>query len=252
LVTEFYDALAPYYHLVYENWEASVERQATALDGVIRSVPGEPRRSVLDVACGIGTQSLGLAARGYEVTGSDLSPTAIARARSEAARRGLPILFSVADMRMAHTHHAREFDIVLCADNSLPHLLSDDEICAALGHFLRCTKRGGLTIVSVRDYAVLERGGAQIKPYGVRYEGAARYVLFQVWEWRESLYDLSFYIVRDDGNSECRTLVARSTYYAITISELTRLMEKAGFVDVRRIDNVFFQPLVVGVRPSGA
>jgi SAM-dependent methyltransferase len=249
-VTEFYDALTPYYHLVYENWETSVERQGTVLDAVIRSVLGEPRRSVLDLACGIGTQSLGLAARGYEVTGSDLCPAAIERARSEAVRRGLSIPFSVADMRVAHAHHGLEFDIVLCADNSLPHLLSDDEISGALGQFFLCTKPGGLTVVSVRDYAVLERGGVQIKPYGVRYEGAARYMLFQVWEWRDSLYDLSFYIVRDDGTHECRTLIARSTYYAVSIAALTRLMENAGFVDVRRIDNVFFQPLIVGVRPS--
>src|SRR5262244_3520293 len=117
-ITEFYDALAPWYHLIYEDWESSIERQGSALDSVIRSILDERHRSVLDVACGIGTQSLGLAARGYAVTGSDLSPKAIDRARSEAARRDLSISFSVADMRRAYAHHAREFDIVLCADNS--------------------------------------------------------------------------------------------------------------------------------------
>jgi len=251
-ITEFYDALAPWYHLIYEDWESSIERQGSALDSVIRSILDERHRSVLDVACGIGTQSLGLAARGYAVTGSDLSAKAIDRARSEAARRDLSISFSVADMRRAYAHHAREFDIVLCADNSLPHLLSDEEISTALGQFLLCTKPGGLVILSVRDYATLERGGTQIKPYGVRYDGAVRYVLFQVWDWRGSWYDLSFYVVRDDGGTtECHIDVARSTYYAISISEIIHLMEKAGFIGVRRIHNVFFQPLIVGIRPSG-
>ena len=41
----------------------------------------------------------------------------------------------------------------------------------------------------MRDYATLERGGTQIKPYAVRYDGTSRYVLFQVWDWRDSLYD---------------------------------------------------------------
>jgi hypothetical protein len=61
---DFYDALAPHFHLIHPDWEASVTRQGEQLDGVIQEfVPGA--RTVLDCACGIGTQALGLAARGY-------------------------------------------------------------------------------------------------------------------------------------------------------------------------------------------
>ena len=35
-VQAFYDEFAPRYHLVYENWEASVARQGTALASLIR------------------------------------------------------------------------------------------------------------------------------------------------------------------------------------------------------------------------
>jgi len=250
-LNEFYDALAPFYHLIYENWESSIERQGEELDSVIRSFAHQPARSVLDLACGIGTQSLGLAVRGYEVTGSDISAKAVERARSEVTRRSLSATFSVADMRNAHRHHAREFDVVLCADNSLPHLLCDQDVVEALGEFLLCTKPGGLCIISVRDYASLERGGVEVRPYGARVDGNNRYVLFQVWAWRDSFYDVSFYIVHDAGGSECHTIVLRSTYYAIAIADVIRLMEQAGFADVRRIDDGFFQPLVVGVRPNG-
>lgn len=249
-VTDFYDALAPSYHLIFDDWDASIGRQAEALDAVVRSLLGTVRGSVLDVACGIGTQCLGLAALGYAVTASDLAPAAVARARSEAAKRDLTIDFSVADLRRAHGHHGREFDVVLCADNSLPHLLSDAEIGAALGELLRCTRPGGLCIVSVRDYAALERGGTQMKPYGAREDGGVRYVLFQVWKWREPLYDTSFYIVRDAGAGDCHTRVARTTYYAISVADVARLMEGAGFVKVRRIDGRLHQPLIVGVRPA--
>ena len=41
-----------------------------------------------------------------------------------------------------------------------------------------------------------------------------------------------------------------STYYAITISEVMALMTRAGFVNVQRHDNVFFQPVLTGVSPS--
>lgn len=85
---DFHDDLAPDYHLIFPNWDASMARQAQSLDALVRShlVPGAQR--VLDCACGIGTQAIGLARAGPRVVGSDLSPVAAARAVTEAAARG--------------------------------------------------------------------------------------------------------------------------------------------------------------------
>src|SRR5512134_3307431 len=63
-----YDGLAPLYHLVYENWEASVARQGTALASLIGEVWGAGARTVHDAAVGIGTQALGLLALGFRMT----------------------------------------------------------------------------------------------------------------------------------------------------------------------------------------
>jgi SAM-dependent methyltransferase len=247
-MVDFYDGLAPLYHLVYENWEASIERQGKALDSIIRSYLGETPQSILDVACGIGTQCLGLAALGHQVMGSDLSPAAVERARREALSRDMSIDFTVADMRAPNNFRGRHFDVVLCADNSLPHLLSDEEIAGALGQFHAALKPGGLCLISLRDYAAMERGGVQVKQHGIRSENGTRWILFQLWEWRGSIYDLQFYFVADDGQSSCVTHVFRSSYYAVSIEHLVRLMVSVGFEQVRRIDDVFFQPVIAGRR----
>lgn len=245
-----YDGLAASYHLIYEDWEAAVAEQGDALDRLIREFGGGPGDEVLDVACGIGTQALGLAARGYAVTASDLSVGAVTRARREALRRGLDMDLSVADMRRAHDHHASGFDVVLCADNALPHLLSDTDILAALRQFRECLRPGGTCLVSVRDYGTIERGGTQVKPHGVRRDGMARCVAFQVWEWHEPFYDLSLYLVRDALGAACKTEVFRSTYYAIAIPDLMALMVRAGFNHVERRDDVLFQPMIIGIRSA--
>jgi ubiquinone/menaquinone biosynthesis C-methylase UbiE len=57
--SDFYDTLAPYYHLIYADWEVSIGRQSRTLDAIISSTGGPQPRSVLDAACGIGTQSIG-------------------------------------------------------------------------------------------------------------------------------------------------------------------------------------------------
>lgn len=249
---DFYDALAPYYHLIFPDWDASIARQAAALDQVIRAELDTGGGTVLDVACGIGTQSLGLAALGYRVTGSDLSPGAVRRLRDEAAKRGLAVEAKEADMRAAWDAHRRRFDVVLCADNALPHLLTDDDVLAALRAFLRCTAPGGACLVTLRDYEATPVQDARVHSHGVRQEDGARWVVFQVWDPRPPLYEVSMYVVEDRGGAAVQTRVARAMYYALPVPRLEELMRQAGFADVRRLDEAFYQPLVVGRRPASA
>src|SRR5215470_9621610 len=98
MTQDFYDRLAPYYHLLYPNWEASSARQSRGLSHVLTEFGVEPGSAILDAACGIGTQALGLAQLGYNVTASDLAPAAVERADTEALARGLTINFAVADL----------------------------------------------------------------------------------------------------------------------------------------------------------
>ncbi|MBM3266339.1 MAG: class I SAM-dependent methyltransferase [Candidatus Sericytochromatia bacterium] len=56
--------------------------------------------NVLDAGCGTGENALFLAGRGFDVTGVDISPTAIARARDKATERGLRATFRVGDVRL--------------------------------------------------------------------------------------------------------------------------------------------------------
>jgi SAM-dependent methyltransferase len=250
MTVDFYDGLADLFHLVHGNWEKSIARQAGELDGVIRELCGDRVRRVLDAACGIGTQALGLAGLGYEVTGSDLSPGSIGRARVEAKSRGLEIELSVADLRRLFAHHGRAFDLVIACDNAIPHLLSDEEILAAFREMYLCTEPGGGCIISVRDYAAMELGGTRIVPFGVRHDGATKYVVFQLWEFEGPIYDLHMFFVEDGGEPVCRVRVVRSKYYAVSIARLCELMTEAGYTGVRRLDGRFFQPLVVGLRPG--
>ena len=243
---DFYNQLTPFYHLIYPDWEASIQQQAADLDGIVQEFWGGGVKTILDVACGIGTQALGLAGLGYRLIGSDLSEGAVERAKKEAAARSLNIDFSVADMRQAYTHHQKQFDLVIACDNAVPHLLTDEEILEAFQQFYQCTRPGGGCLITVRDYDKEDRSGVQVKPYGIRVERETRYLVFQVWEFHDSIYDLAIYFVEDQGGTNCVTHVMRSKYYAVGTDKLISLMQAAGFEQVLRLADRFYQPVIIG------
>lgn len=251
-MSDLYQRIATLYHLVYADWEASISRQARSLDAVCAERLGAGSLSIRDVSCGIGTQALGLAALGHGVVGSDLAPAAIERARREALNRGLAIEWSVGDMRDCARGEDRRFDVVLSADNSVPHLLDDDSIATAFTAMHAITRPGGLVVLSVRDYVAEDRSPLQLRPFGVRQIGDERILVFQRWAFHADArhYSVAMYFVTERDGAEPEIVVGESRYYAVTVDVLRELLESAGFVDIERIDGRFFQPLLVGRRPE--
>ena len=247
-VRGFYDALAPWYHLVYQDWEASIARQGQALASLLASEWGSLPHNVLDAAVGIGTQALGLATRGFQVTGSDISPVAVHRAGDEAARRGIRLPCFIADVRALPVRSAT-FDAVIACDNALPHLLSEDEIHQALQECLRCLRPNGGCVISMRDYEVLPSPGTvETRDYGDRTWSGRACRLSQIWRWHGAVYDVVFELVTKDGAKEVVARTPPTTYFAIRTERVAMLMEQAGFTRVRRIDGCLFQPVLVGAR----
>jgi SAM-dependent methyltransferase len=250
-MSDFYDRMAGLYHLIFPNWDESIERQAGQLTGIIHERWGEESKTILDVSCGIGTQAIGLAKRGFVVTASDLSEAAVSRARAEARRHAVQIDLSICDMRVAHTHHQRQFNVVISCDNSIAHFLDDNDLLLALRQMYECTRPGGGCLLTVRDYDREERGVGLVKPHGVRDEGGKRYVIFQVWDFVGQVYDLAMYFVVDDRTSgEIVTHVMRTRCNAVGTDHLLALMSSAGFTRAERLDGRFYQPVLVGNREA--
>lgn len=251
-VARFYDQLAADYHLIYADWEAGIARQGRALDAVIRAELGTGAVSVLDCSCGIGTQAIGLGLQGHRVTGTDLSVSAVTRAAREAAGRGVTLAAAAADMRRLPFPDGR-FDVVVSADNSLPHLLTAQDLRAALVEMRRVLRSGGLLIVSTRPYdEILQSRPTSTAPQlSPSPDGGpdSRSITFQLWEWHADgeHYDLEhFQLVPEHG--EWRVRVRRGTYWALTRRQLTEQATEAGFAEPSWREpesSGFHQPLLI-------
>lgn len=254
-VPDFYEALADHYHLIFENWDASIARQGAVLNSLLQSaLPGSPL-SVLDCACGIGTQAIGFAQAGHRVVASDLSPAAVARARREAGMRGLRISFAVSDMTSLAEIAEADFHVVAALDNPLPHLSAAQlrQAAVAMSSKLR---PGGMLIASIRDYdrLIIERPTVQ----GPAFYGIAgtRRIVHQVWDWLDAdRYAVHLYITIED-NAAWRSHHFASEYRCLLREELTAALKAAGLDEVRWLmpdESRFYQPVVIAKKafPQG-
>jgi SAM-dependent methyltransferase len=103
---------------------------------------GRFRGKVLDAGCGVGDAALELAARGFEVVGIELTPTAIAAARKAAEERGLTnVTFVHGDITSLSGYEGR-FDTIL--DCTLFHSLPVEARDGYLRWIHRAAKPGAL------------------------------------------------------------------------------------------------------------
>lgn len=105
-------------------------------------VAGGRGRRVLDLACGSGRFTAPLAASGADVTGADLSPVMLARARHTLARQGLAARLVECDMRDFAL--GQQFDAIILAANSLMHLHTEDDFRRAFSAIRKHLAHGGV------------------------------------------------------------------------------------------------------------
>ena len=253
-VTTFYDDLAGDYHLIFKDWDEAIIGQSAVLDNLIRRQSNlHPPLRLYDCSCGIGTQALGLAARGYQVHATDLSPKSVARAQAEASKRGLDMTFGVADFRTLATQVDGEFDVVIACDNSLPHLLTDEELEQAAANIYAKVAPGGMLLASIRDYdAILQEKPTSV-PIRVNGEGENRRVVFQVWDWlpESDHYTVNHFILGQPEQDQWAMKYHVTTYRALTRDTMSNAFAQSGYTAIEwhmPEDSGYYQPIMTARR----
>src|SRR3954452_1462134 len=225
----FYDELAADYDALHVDWRASVREQGAVLDRLIRAELGDAPQRILDCACGIGTQAIGLALQGHDVLATDLSPGAVARAAAEAAAMGATLATGVADFTRLAEEVEGTFACVLACDNSVAHLHGDDELARFAAGVAAKLQPGGLALVSLRDYAPLVAERAAGHPVRVG-DGT---ISFQVWEWDDEgrTYELAQFTLRGEG-AQWEVACRRTRLRALLRDELCGALSAAGLAEV--------------------
>ena len=242
----FYDSLASQYDKLFLDWQSAVQEQAVILDRLFADNRYDKSAKILDCACGIGTQAIGLAMLGYDMTASDISEGELAEAKVRAAKNNAQLSIVNANFCALSDVFADRFDIVICMDNALPHMLTKPDLEAAVKSIVNQIADGGMFVASIRDYDALLADKPPYSPPYIHKTNEGQRVSFQTWVWSGENYKLTQYIIDDEETLQVSKFDCE--YRATRREELTELLLANGCSEVAwklPEETGFYQPIVI-------
>ncbi len=228
-----YDSLARDYDR-FNNWANRLAAELPFIESEIAGLKIVGQSNVLDAACGTGMHAIALARHGMTCSGADLSPRMVAQARNNARHAHQKVDFRVAGFgNLANVFLHQRYDVLLCLGNSLPHVLTENDLAAALSDFAACLSPGGLLLIQSRNFdAVLARRDRFMPPE--TYSDPDHEWLFQRFYDFEPGGLIRFNMVRlkRRRDAEWHARVVSTLLYPQTQALVNNALIRAGFVTI--------------------
>jgi SAM-dependent methyltransferase len=128
-------------------FQAHTDLEATFIEAACRKYCRFEARRFLEPACGSGRLITEFAARGYQVTGFDLSKRALTYLRQRLARRRLDA--NAFEAEMSDFRIDDSVDAAYCIGNTFRHLLSEQAARAHLECVARSLRPGGIYVLGM-------------------------------------------------------------------------------------------------------
>ena len=216
---EFYDAMMH-----------DVDREAWAdyVDALLKEYGAH---AILDCACGTGAMSIALYQRGYRVIGNDVSPEMLMEARNNAFKAGAKlIIFICEDMRRLRIH--KPVDALVSVCDGVNYLTSTNDVFSFFQSAYGCLKPNGVLLFDVSAPYKFET----ILNNNTFTEETDSYAY--IWKnmydpkTRLCQMDLTCFVKNGDMYDRFSEMHLQRSH---TVEELTRLLERAGFTDIRAL-----------------
>lgn len=223
----FYTDLAKYYDKIYHY--VDYEQQAEFFIKLINKFVPNANNKILDFACGTGTHAGILDKKGFEVTGVDLSPEMLAKARKKYPN----IKFHLGNMK--NWNGSTKFAAIIIFFNSILYNKSKDELKATLKNCYDQLQKNGLLIFDTVDKSI----GINSEKQEFKYSDKKLDISFSpqwVYDRSKNYMDLEIDFIING-----KKVHDHHTMGAFTLAEQEQLAANAGFKVLlleRRFDRV--------------
>ncbi len=234
-----YEALAPSYDAL--TWDVPYDGIADFLESVLQQL-GRAPKTALDLACGTGSLSLRLAARGYRVIGADISQDMLTEAYGKAMdlpeeRRPFFICQPMQALELPEP-----VDLVVCGLDSLNYLTDPADCRETFRRVYRSLGDGGVFLFDINTPEKLRGLDGQV----FLDEREDDYCVWRAeFEASERICYYGMDLFRREGDLWRRSFEEHAEY-AYEPADLAEWLREAGFSDVRTFGDRTLEPPKAG------
>jgi len=223
----------------FVNWESRLEYEMPFIEeqlGGTKRGSGN-KTSVLDTACGTGMHLQALAERGYQVAGADNSKGMISRTREYFIKADQDVELAVAGFgELAQAFIGKTgfpFNGILCLGNSLPHLLTLEDLDRSLADFAACLAPGGMLMIQNRNFdAVMDNKDRWMTAQSFD-EDDREWLFLRFYDLLPNgLIDFNIVTMQRKKGEEWQQEPVTTRLRPQSKTELSEALEKAGFKSI--------------------
>ena len=195
--------------------------------------------TALDAGCGTGFHSLLLAQLGVRVTAVDVSGGMLDRLELHGREMGLDIRPVCSDFHGIKNVAPGPFDAVFCMGNTLPHLLSEEEIRIALANFSAILRPGGTLLFQILNYDRILATRERVQ--GARESNGVTFVRFYDFDDTRGL--VHFNILRlEKKEDRLTTGLITVPLLPVTSARIVSILEECGYRQIGTFGSIAMDP----------
>jgi len=212
----------------FVDWQS---RLAIELPFILEKLREGHANRIMDAAAGTGMHAIALAQQGYQCMGADISHGMVERSRINAQAAGVDLRFEEAGFgNLAPVFGAETFDAILCLGNSLPHLLSCDELDMALRDFAACLKPTGMLLIQNRNFDSVVANHERWMEPEAHSEANNQWIFQRFYDFEpDGLLTFNMVILKRHSHDRWTQQVISSRMRPIMKLELMLSLSEAGF-----------------------
>jgi len=197
--------------------------------------------SAVDAACGAGLFAIELARNGLEVVAGDISAGMLKEAPHNAAAAGIDTdlcTWIQAPMQELGDRISGARDAVVCMGNSIPHLLTDDDLSRTFAGFAAMLTGGGVAVIHLLNYdRVLSEKDRIV---GITRAGSKEFVRF--YDFDGDLVGFNILEIQWADDGRCSHNLFTTPLRPYRRDELVDALAKAGFENIETFGDLRFNP----------
>ncbi|MGA9669082.1 MAG: methyltransferase domain-containing protein [Terracidiphilus sp.] len=228
-----YDAFSIDYHWLYSDHVLSGTK-ALGDNGDVLAL-ADPKASILDASCGIGTLAIALAKLGYEVNGSDGSHGMVDQAILAARQAGINLPLKCCTWANLPDHFTNRFDLIFCLGNSIGHVRNKEEMVASLRGMRQVLKDRGKLVIESINWEQVRKEKTRFTHFQWRERAGQRCLPIYVWTFPENFDEAHsievLLVFETGGQASIRSYPI--VYHPFRLEELKERFRCAGFSDTQ-------------------